>query len=167
MTQFYFSGRIYGNISVRQPLGADQVEQFILQTGETDDMEIYYVMNGAFLVVSNKPGVLFIEDPAQSMGQLCVKLKGSDTFWSMNVTSHTEFNEKAASLLRHADTLVPQFRACAPIDCHSRYRQVISDLMEMMQEKDARSVEARQIQFIKLERQYGTYKQNVALGATV
>lgn len=166
MTQLYFAGRIYGDISVRQPLGADQVEQFILQTGETDDMEIFYVMNGAFLVVCQRPGVLFIEDPAQRMGQLCVRLKGSDTFWSMSVISHSDFSEQAASLLRHADTLVLQLRTCVPIDCHARYRKIISELMELMQEKDARDVEARQIKFIKLERQYGTYEQNVALGAT-
>lgn len=165
MTQFYFAGRIYGDISVRQPLEADQVEQFILQTGETDDMEVFYVMNGAFLVVCHKPGVLFIEDPAQSMGQLCVRLKGSDTFWSMNVISHSEYNDQATSLLSHADTLVQHLRSCTPIDSHLGFCQKITALMNLMQEKDSRNIEARQIKFIKLEKQYGTYEQNVALGA--
>jgi hypothetical protein len=166
MTQHYFAGRVYGDICVRQPLAEAQAAQFILQSGETEDMEIFYVMNGAFLVVSHTPGVLFIEDPDQSMGQLCVKLKGSDTFWSMDVISHSDFTRRMEILLRYADALVMQIRACVPIDSHSAYRQKISALMDMMVEKNVRSVEARQIKFIKLERQYGTYEQNVALGAT-
>lgn len=166
MTQFYFAGRVYGDISVRQPLTQDQVKQFVLQTGETDDLEIFYVMNGAFLVVSNTPGVLFIEDPHQAMGQLCVKLKGSDTFWSMDVIHTSDFNGKIDILLRHADMVALQIRSCTPIDSHSSYQQKISGLMDLMQEKDSRNVEARQIKFIKLERQYGTHEQNVALGAT-
>ena len=166
MSQYYFAGRVYGDISVRQPLTEAQAAQFVLQSGETEDMEIFYVMNGAFLVVAPQPGVLFIEDHTQSMGQLCVKLKGSDTFWSMDVISHSDCSRQMDILLRHADTLVMQIRACTPIDNHSAYRRKISALMDLMAEKNARNVEARQIKFIKLERQYGTYEQNVALGAT-
>jgi len=166
MSQFYFAGRVYGDISVRQPLTEAQAERFVLQADDTEEMEIFYVMDGAFLIVASEPGVLFIEDPNQGMGQLCVRLKDSDTFWSMDVISHSDCIERQRSLLRHSDTLVKQIRACSPIDSHPRFRQILYDLMELMSEKDMRNVEARQIKFVKLERQYGSYEQNVALGAT-
>lgn len=164
--QYYFAGRVYGDISVRQPLTEAQAAQFVLQSGEADDLEIFYVMNGTFLVVTHKPGALFIEDPEQRMGQLCVKLKGSDTFWSMDVISHSDFIRKLEILLRHADTLAMQIRACVPINDHEAYRHKISALMDMMAEKDVRNVVSRQIKFIKLERPYGTCERNVAVGAT-
>ena len=166
MAQFYFAGRVYGDISVKQPLTKAQAEQFVLQTGETDDLEIFYVMDGAFLVVCNTPGVLFIEDPNQAMGQLCVKLKGSDTFWSMDVIPHSDSIRQMEILIRHADLVALQVRSCTPIDSHGCYQQKIAGLMDLMQEKDSRLIEARQIKFIKLERQYGSHEQNVALGAT-
>ena len=166
MTQFYFAGRVYGDISVRQPLTQSQAEQFVLQSGETDDLEIFYVMNGAFLIVCNTPGVLFIEDPNQAMGQLCVKLKNSDTFWSMDVIPHSDFPRQMELLLWYADTVALQLRSCTPIDSHTGYQQKIVELMDLMQEKDSRLVEARQLKFIKFEREYGPHEQNVALGAS-
>lgn len=166
MTQFYFAGRVYGDISYRQPLTPDQVEQFILQTDETDDMEIYFAMNGIFLAPHFQSGVIFVDVPNQNTGQLFIKLKDSDTFWSIERCFYTDLENKAASLLKYADLLTMQIRHCVPITNHAEYRQKVVVLMEAMRKKDGRWIDILQVDFIKLEQQYGSFAWNQSIGAT-
>lgn len=164
MQQHYYAARVYGDICIRQPLTAEQARQFeLLDANEA--MELFIVRNGCFVAPSIMPGVLFIDDPEEQTCHLFIKLKGDNTYWSFNHEYQAEAAERAKSILLRSDTLAGLIRACRPINSHTEYLHKVRELMKLMEERDPRRIDCRQVTFIRLEKQFGTYEQNVAVGA--
>jgi hypothetical protein len=151
MNQLYFAARTSG-ISVKQPLTAEQAERLVL-VEETEKAEVYFAMNGLFIISAHMPGVLFVDDPVGNSGQLAIKPRGTDTFWGISQTHYTSFSHKARILLKYEDTLLLQILHCTLISNHAEYVRAVKNIMRLSDIQDARIIDCRQTEFIRLEQQ--------------
>jgi hypothetical protein len=165
MEQYFFAASVYGPICVKQPLTAGQVEQFVQQRGETEEIEVFFVMGGYFIAPHFEPGVIFVEDPKCDRGQLFIKLKGTRTFWSMCRTELSLCRESIETILNNSGPLAKQILGCDPITAFDAYRKTALELAVRLDIKNPKFVDVRQTSFIGMKMQYGAGLTSVAAGA--
>lgn len=145
MQQYYFAARLYDDISVRQPLTAEQAEQFEPR-GSSGEIELFIVKDGCFMASSIEPGVLFLDDPG-NIFQLFIRLEGDDTYWSYQKALRHALEEAADCILKECGTLADMIRQCKPINSHPEYKNRVMELMEGQLETDPYRIERRQVLF--------------------